>query len=205
MGGLVSLRRVNFRFWSHLGCSGQNTIIFSRKGLHSKGCTRGNMNKLYIFNPFYLLDSGNKSLNKGWATPRLVSFRGLIQNFRRASPPLLYGSLPLEYCYGRGRSAPDCKTVVFSHKIRLAQRSSLTRAKLSVFSLAPDHLFDSSRVNEYAKRRTVFLSKSTHVILHVMVCSSSMFYVCFLFQTHCLVLSSSSLLYGRTKHKYLQS
>ena len=30
---VVSLRGVNFRFWSHLGCSGQNTIIFSRKGL----------------------------------------------------------------------------------------------------------------------------------------------------------------------------
>ena len=29
---IVSLRGVNFRFWSHLGCSGQN-IIFSRKGL----------------------------------------------------------------------------------------------------------------------------------------------------------------------------
>ena len=25
--------RVNYRFWSRLGCSGQNTIIFSRKGL----------------------------------------------------------------------------------------------------------------------------------------------------------------------------
>ena len=30
---VVSLRGVNFRFWSRLGCSGQNTIIFSRKGL----------------------------------------------------------------------------------------------------------------------------------------------------------------------------
>ena len=28
---VVSLRGVNFRFWSRLGCSGQNTIIFSRK------------------------------------------------------------------------------------------------------------------------------------------------------------------------------
>ena len=34
VGMLVgSLRGVNFRFWSHLGCSGQNTIIFSREGL----------------------------------------------------------------------------------------------------------------------------------------------------------------------------
>ena len=30
---VVSLRGVNFRFWSRLGYSGQNTIIFSRKGL----------------------------------------------------------------------------------------------------------------------------------------------------------------------------
>ena len=31
---VVSLRgAVSFRFWSHLGCSGQNAIIFSRKGL----------------------------------------------------------------------------------------------------------------------------------------------------------------------------
>ena len=27
------LRGVNFGFWSHLGCSGQNAIIFSREGL----------------------------------------------------------------------------------------------------------------------------------------------------------------------------
>ena len=33
---VVSLRGVNFGFWSHLGCSGQNAIIFSRLGLHAK-------------------------------------------------------------------------------------------------------------------------------------------------------------------------
>ena len=35
---VVSLRGINFGFWSHLGCSGQNTIIFSRDGLglHAK-------------------------------------------------------------------------------------------------------------------------------------------------------------------------
>ena len=39
-GGMlvVSLRGVNFGFWSHLGCFGQNAIIFSREGL-VKGCT----------------------------------------------------------------------------------------------------------------------------------------------------------------------
>ena len=30
---VVSLRGVNFGFWSHLGCSGQNAIIFTREGL----------------------------------------------------------------------------------------------------------------------------------------------------------------------------
>ena len=30
---VVSLRGVNFGFWSHLGCFGQNAIIFSREGL----------------------------------------------------------------------------------------------------------------------------------------------------------------------------
>ena len=44
---VVSLRGVNFGFWSHLGCSGQNAIIFSREGL-VQGCTRKNI-KIYIF------------------------------------------------------------------------------------------------------------------------------------------------------------
>ena len=30
---IVSLRGVNFGFWSRLGCSGQNVIIFSHQGL----------------------------------------------------------------------------------------------------------------------------------------------------------------------------
>ena len=29
---IISLMGINFRFWSHLGCSGQNAIIFSRVG-----------------------------------------------------------------------------------------------------------------------------------------------------------------------------
>ena len=34
VGMLVfSLRGIDFGFWSRLGCSGQNTVIFSRKGL----------------------------------------------------------------------------------------------------------------------------------------------------------------------------
>ena len=30
---VVSLRGINFGFWSRLGCSGQNVIIFSRQDL----------------------------------------------------------------------------------------------------------------------------------------------------------------------------
>ena len=30
---VVSLKGINLRFWSHLGCSGQNAITFSREGL----------------------------------------------------------------------------------------------------------------------------------------------------------------------------
>ena len=30
---IISLRGVNFRFWSHLGCAGQNTLTFSPKDL----------------------------------------------------------------------------------------------------------------------------------------------------------------------------
>ena len=36
---VLSLRGVNFGFWSPLGYSEQNVIIFSRQGL-VKGCTR---------------------------------------------------------------------------------------------------------------------------------------------------------------------
>ena len=44
LGGMlvVPLRGVNFGFWSHLGCSGPNAIIFSREGL-VLGCRRKNM------------------------------------------------------------------------------------------------------------------------------------------------------------------
>ena len=63
---------------------------------------------MYIFNLFYSLPSYNpsfliclcfnmvsiRSQKKAWATPRSVSFTGLIQNFRRASPPLSYAESP---------------------------------------------------------------------------------------------------------------
>ena len=46
---VVSFRGVNFGFWSHLGCSGQNAIMFSREGLvHVLGCTRKKYKNIYI-------------------------------------------------------------------------------------------------------------------------------------------------------------
>ena len=44
---VVSLSGVNFGFWSHVGCSGENAIIFSRERL-VYGCTRKNI-KMYIY------------------------------------------------------------------------------------------------------------------------------------------------------------
>ena len=46
-GMLVSLRGVNFGFWSLLGCSWQNAIIFSCEGL-DQGCTLRNIKKIFI-------------------------------------------------------------------------------------------------------------------------------------------------------------
>ena len=38
-------------------------------------------------------------VKKDWVTPRSVSFRGLVQNFRRASPPLSYAESPPSRTY----------------------------------------------------------------------------------------------------------
>ena len=50
-----------------------------------------NIKKLCIFNSFKMISF--RGQKKGWATHKLVSFRGLIQNSWRASLPLSYGSL----------------------------------------------------------------------------------------------------------------
>ena len=46
---VVWLRGVNFGFWSHLGCSGKNAVLFSPEGL-VEGCTRRNI-KIYLCPP----------------------------------------------------------------------------------------------------------------------------------------------------------
>ena len=44
---VVSLRGVSVGFWSHLRCSGQNPIIFSREAL-VYCCTRKNIKNMYL-------------------------------------------------------------------------------------------------------------------------------------------------------------
>ena len=66
---VVSLGDVNFEFCHHLGCSGQNAIIFIRKGL-VQCCTRWNI-KIYI-------------------CLKMVFFRGQ-KSFGHAQVGLLYG------------------------------------------------------------------------------------------------------------------
>ena len=94
---VISLRGVNFGFWSYLGYSGQSSII----GLFY-GCTRRIIKKLYVFNLFYLLDLCNQSLT--WSLLGVKKERldhaqigllsGLIQDFRRAFLRHSYGSPP---------------------------------------------------------------------------------------------------------------
>ena len=59
---VVSFRGVNFRFWSRLeGVLGKTPLYLAVKASF-RAYTRRNINKLYIFNSFYLIDSCNQSL-----------------------------------------------------------------------------------------------------------------------------------------------
>ena len=51
---VVSLRGVNFGFWSRLGCFRQNVTSFSRQGL-VKGCTPKKKRKRKNFDSLYLV------------------------------------------------------------------------------------------------------------------------------------------------------
>ena len=86
---VVSLRGLNFGFWSHLGCSGQNTIIFSRDGSRL-----GLQAKKFIYCLCFTWSPLGVRKKLGPRPDRSVSFRGLIQNFRRASPSLSYAESP---------------------------------------------------------------------------------------------------------------
>ena len=43
---------VNFGFWSHLGCSGQNAIIFRREGLVTFRVAREKYKNMYVLSVF---------------------------------------------------------------------------------------------------------------------------------------------------------
>ena len=51
---VVSLRDVNFGFSSRLGCSWQNTIIFSRKGLFEGRTEEILKNYIFSIHPFHM-------------------------------------------------------------------------------------------------------------------------------------------------------
>ena len=73
---IVSLRGVNFGLWSHLECSGQNAIIFRRKGLFWVAREEIYKNR-YFSSSFYLLDSCYQSLK--WSLLRVKNRLGHAQ------------------------------------------------------------------------------------------------------------------------------
>ena len=112
---IVSLSSVNCRFWSHLGCLGWKFTIFAHSAI-AYGCAKRIYRKkchhtdhTYLMNTFYVnilrttkntlaLVCSSSGLLLSGATHILVSLRGLILIFRRASPTLLCGSvLPWGY------------------------------------------------------------------------------------------------------------
>ena len=110
-------------------------------GLHAKKYKR-----LYIFNSFYLLDSCNQSFfrgpKKGWAPPRLVSFTGSIQNFRRTSPLLSYGGSPKDDSQRRFLTHHSVATLL-RHCFEWLQRCS----NIAAMCCAKNRGWESSRVN----------------------------------------------------------
>ena len=104
---VVSLRGVISDYSLALGVLGKTPLYLAVKVSFRIALEISrNIKKLYIFNSFYLLDwldscsqSSKWSLSygskKGLATPRLVSFMGLIQNFRDKHPrPFHMGVFP---------------------------------------------------------------------------------------------------------------
>ena len=65
----VSLRRVNFGFWSHLGRTAKYNSVLPRKGLF-KFCARRNVKKYILFFQFALFTRFTYSKFK------MASFRG---------------------------------------------------------------------------------------------------------------------------------
>ena len=68
-------------------------------------------------------------VKKGWATPRLVSFRGFTQNFQWISLPLSYGSSPR----GLNQQPPTQQTSAYPIKLTRQQLTTLEMRLLVSF------------------------------------------------------------------------
>ena len=68
-------------------------------------------------------------VKKGWATPRLVSFRGFTQNFQWASLPLSYRSSP----WGLNQQPPTQQTGAYPIKLTRQQLTTLEMRLLVSF------------------------------------------------------------------------
>ena len=89
----VSLKGVNFGFWSRSGCSRKTPLYLAVKILLRAACEEIYQDIFVCFLTWSLLGVKN-----AWATLRSVSFRGLIHNFQQASLLLSYAS-PLGACF----------------------------------------------------------------------------------------------------------
>ena len=87
---VVSFRGINFGFWSHLGCSGQNAIIFSREGL-VQGCTRKNIT-IYIV---CVLTWSLLGVKKSLGPAQIGLLQGFNSKFSTSIPtPFIWGVPP---------------------------------------------------------------------------------------------------------------
>ena len=87
---IVSLSGANHGVWSHLGFRVRDeTLIFSAVSVYFGFAQEEIRKRRDTANSIISTFQGS---NKARATPRLVSFKDLISNFRRASLPLSYGS-----------------------------------------------------------------------------------------------------------------
>ena len=71
---VVSLRGVNFGFWSRLGCSGQSANILSRQGLgfreETQNYAKKNRSQIFIFLFFFFFFSALSSTGQNLLKPR---------------------------------------------------------------------------------------------------------------------------------------
>ena len=133
---VVQLKGVNFGFWSHLGCSVQNAIIFSSEGLVQR-CTPKNIKYIIYCLCFNMVSfrGQKKSLNHA----QISLLQGFNSNFPTSIPT------PVFICGLRPREDPPMLTL--TNKKQLGVLSSSFKAN-GCFLWALDTLkFGVCRVN----------------------------------------------------------